>query len=73
MVADNTVTTSPLEAATFYLTADHQFILEEIRLKLRRQNIKVSKSKLARVAINLLKEQSLANIVERLKLDRGEK
>jgi hypothetical protein len=73
MVTDNTVTSPPLEAATFYLMPDHQLTLEEIKLKLRRQNIKVSKSKLARVAIHLLDEQPLAEIIERLKLDRGEK
>ncbi|MBN1994523.1 MAG: hypothetical protein JW953_17630 [Anaerolineae bacterium] len=73
MVTENSVTSPPLEAATFYLMPDHQIILEEIRLKLRRQNIKASKSKLARVAIQLLEEQPIADIIRRLKLDRGEK
>lgn len=61
-----------LEAATIYLLPEHQIILEELKLKLRRQGIKASKSKLARVAIHLLAAQPLEWIIESLQLDTGE-
>ncbi|MFN8458612.1 MAG: hypothetical protein U0401_28825 [Anaerolineae bacterium] len=65
-------TLSNLEAATFYLLPNHQIILDEIRLKLRRQGIKASKSKLARVAIQLLETQPLEQLVHLLQLDASE-
>lgn len=61
-----------LEPATVYLLLAHQIILEELRLKLRRQGIKASKSNLVRVAINLLSEQNIEKIINGLKLDHGE-
>lgn len=72
MTANKAVTTPPLEAATFYLTADRQFILEEIRLKLRRRGIKASKSKLVRVAILLFNNQTIEQIIANLHLDQSE-
>lgn len=70
---ENTKTNSPsFEAATVYLLLEHQIILEEIKLKLRRQGIKASKSKLTRVAINLLGEQSIEKIINSLEQDKGE-
>lgn len=71
---DETIKTiSPLlEAATVYLLPEHQIILEEIKLKLRRQGVKASKSKLARVAINLLGEQLIEKIISRLEQDTSE-
>lgn len=66
-------TISPsLEAATVYLLPEHQIILEEIKLKLRRQGIKASKSKLARVAISLLGEQPIEKLVTNLEQDPEE-
>jgi len=61
-----------LEAATVYLLADHQIKLEELKLKLRRQGIKATKSKLVRIAITLLGEHKLETIVNHLNLDNGE-
>lgn len=61
-----------LEAATVYLLPDHQIILDEVKLKLRRQGIKASKSQLVRVAICLLETQPLEQIMQRLSLNRGE-
>ena len=58
-----------LEAATVYLLPKHQFILEELKLKLRRRGIKAAKSKLVRVAINLLDQQDLEQIINALELD----
>lgn len=70
---ENIKMTSPsLEAATVYLLPEHQIILEEIKLKLRRQGIKASKSKLARVAFNLLGEQPIEKIITNLERDPGE-
>lgn len=70
---ENIKNTSPsLEAATVYLMPEHQIILEEIKLKLRRQGIKASKSKLARVAFNLLGEQPIEKIITNLERDPGE-
>jgi hypothetical protein len=69
----NKETTAPvLEPATVYLLPDHQIVLEELRLKLRRQGVKSSKSKLVRVAINLLEEQTIEGIIRSLQLDRAE-
>ena len=69
----NNITSQPaLEAATIYLLPNHQIILDEIRLKLRRQSIKASKSKLVRVAIQLLAAQSLKQIIHSLQSDEGE-
>jgi len=69
----NPISTQPnLEAATVYLLPDHQIILDEIKLKLRRQRIKASKSKLMRVAIQLLAAQPLEQIIHSLQLDESE-
>jgi hypothetical protein len=72
MATNNETTTSSLEAATVYLLPEHQIILEELRLKLRRQGVKSSKSKLVRIAISLLEEQTIEEIIRRLQLDRAE-
>lgn len=70
---ENKKTTSPLlEAATVYLLPEHQITLEEVKLKLRRQGVKASKSKLTRVAINLLGKQSIEQIIISLGQDMGE-
>ena len=70
---ENIKTISPSqEAATVYLLPEHQIILEEVKLKLMRQRIKVSKSKLARVAIKLLGEQPIEKIINSLEQDAGE-
>lgn len=61
-----------LEAATVYLLPDHQIILEELKLKLRRHGFKVTKSKLVRIAIQLLGEQELEQIIHKFGLDQGE-
>lgn len=66
------ITRPALEAATVYLLPDHQIILDEVKLKLRRQGIKASKSQLVRVAICLLETQPLEQIIQRLRQDRGE-
>ena len=58
-----------LEAATVYLLPDHQIILEELRLKLRRQGIKASKSKLVRIALKLLDGQPIEQIIAHLEID----
>ncbi len=61
-----------LEAVTVYVSSAQQIILEELRLKLRRQGIKVSKSKLVRVALKLLGEQDVKWLITNLKLDQAE-
>lgn len=63
---------STLEAATVYLYPQHQIILEEARLRLRRQGLKVNKSQLVRIAINLLSEQESEQIIQKLHLEQGE-
>jgi hypothetical protein len=71
---DETIKTTSLslEAATVYLLPEHQIILEELKLKLRRQGIKASKSKLARVAIILLGDLPLEKIIIGLEQDTAE-
>ena len=59
-----------LEAATVYLLPDQQIILEELKLKLRRQGIKASKSKLVRIALKLLDRQAIEQIIPQLKMDQ---
>ena len=59
-------TPSEYEAATVYLLPQHQIILDEVRLKLRRQGVKVNKSQLVRLAIHLLAQQPLAHLVDHL-------
>lgn len=61
-----------LEKATVYLLPTHQIILDELRLKLRRQGVKATKSRLIRAAITLLNEQKLDNIIRSLTLDKEE-
>lgn len=66
-------TTQPAaEAVTTYLLPEHQIILEEVKLKLRRQGVKASKSKLMRAAINLLGEQPIEQLINRLERDTDE-
>ncbi len=72
MATSYTTTKSTLEAATVYLLPEHQIILEELKLKLRRQGIKATKSKLVRVAIKLLGQQLIEKMINQLKLDQGE-
>lgn len=60
---------STLEAATVYLFPQHQIMLEEARLKLRRLGLKVSKSQLVRLAIELLAQQPLEHFTQRLQAD----
>lgn len=72
-MADHTEATQPtLEAATVYLLPNHQIILEELKLKLRHHGIKTTKSKLVRVAIALLGEQTINKLIDNLRLDTGE-
>ena len=59
------------EAATVYLLPQHQIILDEVRLKLRRQGIKVNKSQLVRAAIHLLAQQPLAHLVDHLQSEQA--
>lgn len=46
-----------LERATFYIRPDQNITLEELRIKLRKLNIKSNKSEIVRKAIDLLAEQ----------------
>jgi hypothetical protein len=48
------------------LLLDHQLILEEIWLNLRRRGLRVTKSQLVRLAIRQLNEQPLAQLIEQL-------
>jgi hypothetical protein len=64
-------TNTNLEAATVYLLPKHQIILKELRLKLRRHGIKTTKSKLVRIAISHLGEQSPKRLANQLQLDRA--
>lgn len=68
----NTTTAAqlPFEKVTIYLTPEQQIILDEVKLKLRRQSIKASKSNLVRVAVQLLEAHPLEQIIARLKLDQ---
>lgn len=72
MIHNNKTTTTQLEPATYYLLPEHQIILEELKLKLRRMGFKSSKSKLVRIAINLLHGQSIEDIIRYLQLDKAE-
>ena len=69
MANSHPATKPALEAATVYLLPDHQIILEELRLKLRRQGIKASKSKLVRIALKLLDGQPIEQIIAHLEID----
>ena len=60
-----------LEAATVYLLPQHQIILDEVRLKLRRQRVKVNKSQLVRLAIQLLEQQPLAHLIDHLQAEQA--
>ena len=55
-----------LESATVYLLTDHQIILEELKLKLRRHGHRVTKSELVRLAIEGLQKQSLDQVLASL-------
>jgi hypothetical protein len=72
MTRNNQTTTSVLESATVYLLPEQQIMLDELKLKLRREGIRSNKSKLVRVAINLLQEQHIENIISRLEQDKAE-
>lgn len=72
MASSHVITKPTLEAATVYLLQNQQITLEELKLKLRRQGIKASKSKLVRIAIELLGEQNFRATIEQLKKDRAE-
>jgi len=61
----NTPATPP-EPTTVHLLPDHQLILEEIWLNLRRHGLRVTKSQLVRLAIRQLNEQPLAQLIEQL-------
>jgi len=71
MATSHTTIKPALEAATVYLLPEHQIILEELRLKLRRQGIKATKSKLVRIAITHLGGQSPEKLADQLQLDRA--
>ena len=60
---------SALEAATIYLLPEHQIILDELKLKLRRAGTKVTKSQLVRLAIHRLIDEPLEKISDRLNTD----
>ena len=69
---ENTHAAQPaFEAATVYLLPQHQIILDEVKLKLRRQGVKVSKSQLVRTAIQLLERQPLAHLIDHLQSDQA--
>lgn len=55
-----------LESATVYLSSNHQIILEEFKLKLRRHGHRVTKSELVRLAIEGLQKQSLDQVLTSL-------
>lgn len=55
-----------LERATFYIRPEQQEALEELKIKLRRRNVKTNKSALIRQAIDLLGEQDLDALHGRL-------
>ena len=59
-------TTPILERATFYIWPNHHTTLEELKINLRKQKIKTNKSELLRMAIDLLAEQELETVAERL-------
>ena len=71
MATSHATTNTNLEAATVYLLPEHQIILEELKLKLRRYGVKTTKSKLVRIAIVHLSEQSLEKLANQLQLDRA--
>jgi hypothetical protein len=72
MADSQKITETLLEKATVYLLPTHQIILDELRLNLRRQGVKATKSRLIRAAITLLNEQKLDKIIHNLTLDQGE-
>ena len=55
-----------LERATFYIRPSQHITLEELKIKLRQQKIKTNKSELLREAIDLLSEQDLEALAQRI-------
>jgi len=56
----------PLDKGTFYLEPEHHLTLDELKLSLRKRQIKTDKSQLVRTAIELLAEQEINVIADRL-------
>ena len=59
------------ERATFYIRPGQHSLLEEIKLKLRRRNVRTNKSELIREAIDMLSEQELAMLERRIVAKTG--
>lgn len=57
---------TPPEPTTIHLLPDHQLILEEMWLTLRRRGLRVTKSQLVRLAIRQLNKQPLAQLIEQV-------
>ncbi len=56
-----------LERATFYIRPSQHSALEELKIRLREQRVKTNKSELLREAIDLLAEQDVETLANRLK------
>ncbi|MCB0171317.1 MAG: hypothetical protein KDJ97_12265 [Anaerolineae bacterium] len=65
-------TAPKLEAATVYLFPAQSIILDELKLKLRCQGIRTTKSELVRTAIQLLGEHKFESIVEKVEKEGTE-
>jgi len=55
-----------LERATFYIRPSQHTTLEELKISLRKRRFKTNKSELLRTAIDLLAEQDLQVLIDRL-------
>lgn len=55
-----------LKRATFYIRPDQNITIEEIKLQLTKRRINTNKSELVREAIDLLAEQDLEVLADRL-------
>ena len=59
-----------LERGTFYVRPEHQYDLDELRLKLMRNNVRTNKSELVRVAIDNLVNQNIKDVKKLLSKKR---
>jgi hypothetical protein len=54
------------QKTTVYLLPDHLTLIDELRIRLRKQGVKTNMSQLVRVGIDLLAEQELEMLIRRL-------
>jgi hypothetical protein len=55
-----------LKRATFYIRPNQDIVLDELKIRLRKQKVNTNKSELIREAIDLLAEQDIQALADRL-------